>query len=273
MIAPMREISSTGNPLVKAVSALVSKSSERKKQGAFVIEGIRAFREAPPDRIKTIFVTDAFLEKCRTEDAGTIYGIESASCDKYRVSEDVMHRLSDTMHPQGILAVAEMRSSFVSDMFPQDRPPLIIVAERLQDPGNLGTVIRSGEGAGITGLMLAGDTVDPYNPKTVRGTMGSIFRVPVVSCRDIKEAVGLLREHGVTIYAADADGVCDYDRADLTAGCAFIVGNEGAGLTDDAKSLADALIRIPMLGSLESLNAAVCASVLMYEAARQRRNV
>ena len=273
MITGMREITSTGNPLVRSVSALVSKSSERRKQGAFVIEGARAFREAPPERVRELFVTDAFLQKCADEDPKLAEQTASLRCDSYLVTDDVMRRLSDTQHPQGILAVVKTEAASPDDLFPDGAVPLIIVAEHLQDPGNLGTIIRCGEGAGITGVILAGDTVDPYNPKTVRGTMGSIFRVPIVTCGDINEAALLLKGRGVKLYAADARGASDYDRTDLRDGCAFIIGNEGAGLTEDALRAADAALRIPMSGSLESLNAAVCAAVLLYEAARQRRNV
>ncbi|MBR5116265.1 MAG: RNA methyltransferase [Lachnospiraceae bacterium] len=269
----MRTISSTGNALVKSVSALVSRSSERKKQKAFVIEGVRAFREAPAERLREVFVSEAFIQKCLTEDPVLADRIGSLKCDSYSVTEDVMRKLSDTQHPQGILAVVKTDSASPDDLFPDGAVPLIIVAEHLQDPGNLGTIIRCGEGAGITGLILAGDTVDPYNPKTVRGTMGSIFRVPIVACGEINEAVNMLKERGVMVYAADARGATDYDRTDLKKGCAFIIGNEGAGLSDDALRAADGSVCIPMSGSLESLNAAVCAAVLMYEAARQRRNV
>ncbi len=273
MISGMRTISSTGNALVKSVSALVSRSSERKKQGAFVVEGARAFREAPPERVREVFVTEAFMQRCGESDPELADRIGSMSSESYCVTGDVMRKLSDTQHPQGILAVVDTGNTSPDDLFPDGTVPLIVVAERLQDPGNLGTIIRCGEGAGITGVILAGDTVDPYNPKTVRGTMGSIFRVPVLSCQGINEAAGLLKEHGVRIYAADAEGATDHDRTDLTAGCAFIIGNEGAGLSDDALKAADASVRIPMSGSLESLNAAVCAAVLLFEAARQRRNV
>jgi TrmH family RNA methyltransferase len=146
-----------------------------------------------------------------------------------------------------------------------------MILEDLQDPGNLGTIMRAGEGAGISGIILSHNCVDIYNPKTIRSTMGSIYRVPFIYVEDLKEAVTLLKDNKISIYAAHLKQSQDYEKLNFKESTAFMIGNEGNGLSDQLSNMADAYLKIPMLGKVESLNAAIAASVLMYEVARQRR--
>ena len=148
--------------------------------------------------------------------------------------------------------------------------PLLILVENLQDPGNLGTILRMGEGAGVTGVIMSSNTVDIYNPKTIRSTMGSIFRVPFVYVQDFSDAVSQCKNAGIKVYAAHLDGKNTYLGEDYREGTAFLIGNEGNGLTEDITKQADTLIRIPMQGEVESLNAAIACTILTYEAVRQR---
>ena len=143
-------------------------------------------------------------------------------------------------------------------------------SRNLQDPGNLGTILRMGEGAGVTGVIMSSNTVDIYNPKTIRSTMGSIFRVPFVYVQDFSDAVSQCQNSGIKVYAAHLDGKNTYLGEDYREGTAFLIGNEGNGLTDDITKQADTLIRIPMQGEVESLNAAIACTILTYEAVRQR---
>ena len=149
--------------------------------------------------------------------------------------------------------------------------PLLLLLENIQDPGNLGTMIRTAEAAGVTGVMMSRDTVDLFNPKTVRATMSAIFRMPFLYTDDLVGEIGRLRKEGIAVYAAHLRASRPYDEADCRKPCAFLIGNEGNGLTDDAADAADGRVHIPMLGSIESLNAAMAAGILMFEAARQRR--
>ena len=144
--------------------------------------------------------------------------------------------------------------------------------ERLQDPGNLGTILRAGDEAGITGVIMDSQTADIYNPKVIRSTMGAVFRVPFVYVEDLKAALLQLKDHGVHLYAAHLKGQNPYDQEDYTESTGFLIGNEAQGLSDEIASLADTYVKIPMAGSVESLNAAIASSVLMFEVARQRRN-
>ena len=143
-------------------------------------------------------------------------------------------------------------------------------AYHLQDPGNMGTIIRTAEGAGATGVIISSDSVDIYNPKVIRSTMGSVFRVPIYVSNDLKKDIDRIRGKDITVYAAHLNGRQFYDN-DYTKGSAFLIGNEGNGLRKETADAADIYVRIPMCGKVESLNAAIASSVLMFEAARQRR--
>ena len=188
------------------------------------------------------------------------------------VTDEVMKNMSDTQTPQGILCVVEQPSCVIDDIMENKSTQLILILEGLQDPGNLGTIFRTSEAAGVTGIIMSRDTVDIYNPKTVRSTMGSIYRVPFIYSDDIYSDAGKLRGHGIKVYAAYLDGSASYDKCDYRDGSAFMIGNEGNGLSNKAVSCSDTRVRIPMEGSIESLNAAVSAAILLYEAHRQRMN-
>ena len=148
---------------------------------------------------------------------------------------------------------------------------MLLVLENLQDPGNLGTMMRTAEGAGVTGVLLSRGCVDIYNPKTIRSTMGSIYRVPFLYTDDLLGDMDRLHEKGIVTYAAHLKGKGFYDEESYKGPTAFLIGNEGNGLTDELSEKAKQYIKIPMEGQLESLNAAVAAAILMYEASRQRR--
>ena len=186
------------------------------------------------------------------------------------VTDDVMKSMSDTQTPQGILCVVKQPSCVIEDIMGNKKSHLLLILEGLQDPGNLGTIFRTSEAAGVTGIIMSRDTVDIYNPKTIRSTMGLIYRVPFIYSEDLYTDLDKLRAHGISVYAAYLTGSVSYDKCDYRSDTAFLIGNEGNGLSDKALSHSDTRVRIPMEGSVESLNAAVSAAVLMYEAHRQR---
>ena len=254
-------ITSTANQQVKNLVQLKKKAKARREQGVFLVEGLKMFLEAPEDQVEQIYVSPSFLEKHEETVRGRKYEI---------LGENVFEHVSDTQTPQGILCVVRQPVYSMEDLGGSGKP-CVLVLEGIQDPGNLGTMFRSGEGAGITGIIMDKATVDIFNPKTIRSTMGSIYRVPFIQTENLREAVLDLKETGTRVYAAHLMGTCSYDEGDYTSGCAFLIGNEGNGLTEETAALADVPVRIPMEGRLESLNAAVAASILMYEANRQRR--
>ncbi|MCD8014417.1 MAG: RNA methyltransferase [Lachnospiraceae bacterium] len=162
-------------------------------------------------------------------------------------------------------------AAFVAAGAAEAWPSLIMALENLQDPGNLGTILRTAEGAGVTGILLGPGCADLYNPKVIRSTMGSIYRMPFYYTEDMRRDICALRGKGVRWYAAHLEGSVPYDEPVYREPCGFLIGNESRGLTEATAALADARIRIPMCGQVESLNASVAASILMYEANRQRR--
>ena len=179
-------------------------------------------------------------------------------------------QMSDTQTPQGVLTVLK-KPVYTEEVFFRGEKPFLMVLEDLQDPGNVGTIFRTGEGAGITGVLLTKTCVDVTNPKVIRSTMGSIYRMPFLYIEDVVSWKEKLKEKSVRTFAAHLKGKNSYDRESYLGGTAFFIGNEGKGLTDPAAESADCLIRIPMCGEVESLNAAMAAGILMYEVSRQRR--
>ena len=261
-------ITSTSSSQVKHVISLLSKAKERKKNNEYVVEGIRMVSEAPADLLVKIYMSERFQNN-NSEYVKELVKKQGISDDSIEiVADNVFDRMSQTQTPQGIMAVVRMKDNSLSDMLSGN--PLLILVENLQDPGNLGTIIRMGEGAGVTGVIMSPNTVDIYNPKTIRSTMGSIFRVPFIYVQDFGEAVSECQKSGVNVYAAHLDGNNTYLGEDYSTPTAFLIGNEGNGLTDDITKQADTLIRIPMEGEVESLNAAIACTILTYEAVRQR---
>lgn len=254
-------ITISANPKMKYVMQLQKKSRFRREEGAFVVEGPKMFLELPRERIRQSFVSESFVP-------GHEELIEKYGCEI--VKDAVFREVSDTQTPQGVLAVAEQYRYTAEDML-SVRPAQLLVLENIQDPGNLGTMLRTGEAAGVTGVIMSRNTVDIYSPKVVRATMGAVFRVPFVTAEDLEGGLKWLKEKGVRLYAAHLQGAVDYDGPDYCQNCGFLIGNEASGLREQTAALADARIKIPMCGKVESLNAAVAASVLVFEAARQRR--
>ena len=257
-------ITSTGNSQVRNVVALKKKPKERKEQDVFLVEGPKMFKEAPKDEIVETYVSSYIDKKFGSSDLlkGRKYEV---------VAEEVMSAMSDTKNPQGILCIVKQKHYSVADLLKEENP-LIMVLENLQDPGNLGTIVRTAEGAGVTGILMTGDCCDIYNPKVIRSTMGSIYRVPFAYTDDLHGVLKDWKNKGIGLYAAHLKGTLSYDQEDYKKPSAFLIGNESKGLTTETADLADHYIRIPMLGKVESLNAAVASCVLMFEAARQRRN-
>lgn len=266
-------ITSLKNNQIKNIINLQKKARERRAQRLFVIEGIRAFKEVPPALIKAVYYCEGFYEESATnreiiEKACKINPLIEVE----EVAKSVFSSMSDTVTPQGVMAVVCMPEFSLSDVLSVDRIPQIVLLETLQDPGNLGTIIRTAEGSGTTGIIMNQTTVDIYSPKVVRSTMGSIFRVPHIIVEDLTQTVELLKtEYGVEVYAAHLKGEKFYDEFDFKKPLGFMIGNEGNGLSDELSSCASSYLKIPMEGQLESLNASVAASILMYEAHRQRR--
>lgn len=261
-------ITSTANAKVKRLVSLKKKKRLRDEENLFITEGIRMFREVPVDRVREIYLSESFYHK-EKKILGQVLG-------KHRVqieilSDQVFACASDTVTPQGVLCLVKRKEYRKREIIEGDCP-FLLVLDNIQDPGNLGTIVRTAEGAGVTGILLSQDCVDMYNPKTIRSTMGSVYRLPFYYSRNIVEDLEELKKTGICTYAAHLEGKKAYDEENYCGPCAFLIGNEGNGLRAEIMERAQEYIRIPMKGGVESLNAAIAASVLMFEAARQRRH-
>lgn len=270
-------IDSPSNPLVKTLAGL-SNIRRRREQRLFLVEGVRAVEDAlRAGRYPRIALYDpdalaktergSELVRALRRNARHIPNLQEAT-------ERAIAGASETQHPQGVVAAFP----FVEWQTPtkQDRA-LVLICDNVQDAGNLGTIMRAAEAAGVTSLVLTPLSVDVYNPKVVRAAMGAHFRLPTFPEVDWGDVPALLESAGVPperVYATEAGAATEYDRVDWTGPAALVVSNEAHGLSAEGRRIAEGaggFISIPMAGGTESLNAAIAAAVVLFEAARQRR--
>lgn len=253
-------ITSPRNPKVVQAAKLL-KRADRDSERRFLVEGAQGVAEA---------LSGPGLETLFHRGPGQLVErAVAAGVECVEVSEEAMSRLTDTVNPQGVTGI----SSFIDvglDEVPQDAGLIAIMCD-VRDPGNAGTIVRTADAAGADAVLFAGDSVDPYNPKAVRSSAGSIFHVPHVRRCSVPEAVSAARSRGMRVYAAAADGEVDLYGLDLDAPVAFMFGNEAWGLPEETASLADATVRVPIYGRAESLNLASAATLMLYETSRSRR--
>lgn len=259
-------ITSESNGQIKELIKLQKQARERRKTNKFVAEGIKMVQEAINfNKLDKIYVSESAFEKTSKKLGKKIDDISYEV-----VSDNVFKQISDTVTPQGVLAVVNMPEYDIKDILSDEKRAWVLLDD-LRDPGNLGTIIRTSEGAGMSGVIMSKESVDLFNPKVVRATMGAIFRVPFCYVSSLTDIIDEIRESGYEVYATAMEGSVVYDHADYTKGAAFIIGNEANGVSDKVFERASTRIRIPMEGKLESLNAAVSAAIIMYEIARQKR--
>lgn len=257
-------ITSSSNTQIKELLALLKKSRERKEKKAFVIEGRKMFDEICQERSRVI---KAFFSESYWKEQYASGGVPDVPYEI--VSDTVFDAVAETVTPQGVLAIVRMPEYSLERMLAA--AGTLVLLENLRDPGNLGTIIRTAEAAGVSGVILSRESVDIYNPKVIRSTMGAVYRVPFLYAEDFMAMLHQLREEKVTLLAAHLKGEKSFDKADYSGKVGILIGNEANGLSDAAADLANEKVRIPMAGSVESLNAAVAAALLMYEAFRKQK--
>lgn len=255
-------ITSSQNAKIKLVRALLGRARERREANAFVVEGVRLVEEAANYKWPFQFVLygETLSERGKVQ----VEGLKSQGVEVEAVSESLMKSLSETETPQGILAVLECAQLPIPNF-----PDFLLIPDQVRDPGNLGTLFRSAAATGVQAVLLPPETVDAFSPKVVRSGMGAHFRLPIRSMTwdEIRKLT-----HGLAVYLADMDGRSCWET-DLRKPLAFIVGGEAEGASPEAQAFATDKISIPMAGNVESLNAGVAGSVLMFETVRQRYNV
>ena len=257
-------ITSVGNERIKAAARL-SKRRHRHETGTMLLEGVRLVRDAWQAGVRplAVFVAPTLLSGNQPAQDLALE-IESAGIELVSCSEPVFGKLTGTVTPQGIAAVVPLPALPMPD-----DADLLLLLDRVRDPGNAGTLLRSAEAAGVQAVIFCPDTVDPYNDKVVRAAMGAHFRLPICVCQawtQVRDVLG----PGLQLYLADAGGEQSYDAVDWTVPSALVVGGEADGAGADARAAATA-IQIPMLGAVDSLNAGMAGAVILFEAARQRR--
>jgi len=252
-------ITSSQNPKLKLARALMGRAKERREANAFVVEGVRLIEEAVTAGWKFQFVL--FSDGLSERGLDLVKILTAYRIDVEEVSGDLLQKVSETETPQGLLAVLEFTEFPIPEV-----PDFILIPDRIRDPGNLGTLLRTAAATGVQAVLLPPDTTDAFAPKVLRAGMGAHFRLPIHSLtwEDIKA-----QTNGLEIYLSDMDGQSCWDT-DLRKPLALIVGSEAEGASDEARRLAAQKICIPMAGKVESLNAGVAGSVLMFEVVRQR---
>lgn len=278
----MEIISSKDNKRIKYIRSLLEKGSIRKKNHSFVVEGIKLVDEALEyGGVLDIIVSKSLYEEIVSGDLSRnallsdngkhIIKQVKQGTSLTVVSDAVFKSVSETITPQGILAVVDMPESgllegdYLKKAYEKSGKIKLLVLEDTADPGNLGTIMRTAEAAGVTGVIMGKGTVDIFNPKVVRSTMGSIFRLPFSYVDDLKAVILGLKRDGISFYATHLKGKESYRDISYSDKAGILIGNEARGLSDEIANLADTYVIIPMQGKVESLNAAVAAALMMYE--------
>jgi len=253
-------ISSTQNPMIKSLVLLQKKKSERKKENLFIVEGIKCVNEIPQNyNVKYYITTPDFTKE-------QIPALETGKW--FIVTDEVYKALSETTSPQGVMAVVEMPCIRLEDL-QGDKQAFYLVLENIQDPGNLGTIIRTAHAFGVKAVLISKGSVDLYSPKVVRSTMGSLFHIPLVIDYEIEEYINYLKDNGFTIYATALEEARPLFDTQFNSQLAIVIGNEANGVSQYIKENIDYKVMIPMPGGSESLNASVATSICIYEVMRQ----
>lgn len=265
--SPHNPISSKDNQSIKYLASLADPKA-RKKEKVFLIEGVKMVEDALRDKlgVKQVIASTSLTQH---HGKSVIKLAESRGIDILWISERLMDAVAESKTPQPVMAVVEMREHSEEALIAH-ASRLIVIAHQLQDPGNLGTIIRTAEAVGASGVAVTQNSVDPHNPKAVRASMGSIMRLPVAKIADVQGFLGKCNKAGFQTAATVLQGNRDLFEADLTKPTVVIFGQEGSGLQGSLLESVDLQLRIPMAESIDSLNVATSAAVVLYEALRQR---
>ena len=258
------EITNLQNPQVKSATELKQKKY-RLQQQCFLAEGLRTVEEAVASKtVTSIFYT-------AIEDERTRQVLEQAAAMQvklYCVTDQIMKKMADTDNPQGIIAVCQMQDTCLEQLLASGK--MLLVLDRVGDPGNIGTMLRTADAAGIGGLVLLKGSADIYAPKTVRASMGSLFHIPVLAGIEEEKFVNQAQRAGYQLLVTSLEGADNLYKANLEGRLAFVMGNEANGVTKTLLKAADKKVYIPMAGRAESLNVAMAAGIVMFEALRRK---
>lgn len=257
-------ITSSQNSIIKHVKSLHEKS-KRDKLNQFFIEGYRIVKDALENNadIEFIVVSDEYKSNDIDKWVNDLINIKV-----YYVSKELFKEICDTENPQGIIAVINKKIIHTNDILNFENAFLVIL-DNVQDPGNMGTIIRTADAAGASGIIVSKGCVDIYNPKVLRSTMGSIFHLPIIKVDELNNIIDELKQNDFEIFAAHLGGKNNHFDVDMKKKCGIVIGNEANGISDEVANKCT-LIKIPMPGKAESLNAAISAGIIIYEYVRQK---
>jgi len=267
----MDNITSTSNPIIKELKSL-HKKKYRYQYKKYFLEGIRSVEECIKynSKIEYIIYSESLLG---LNGGAKLYeDILKLNITIIKTTDQILKSVSDTDNPQGIIAVVNFKESKLEELVSNDKS-LFIILDSIQDPGNMGTIIRTCDAFNVDGVIISEGSVDLYNPKTIRSTMGSIFHIPIVFSENILDTVKYLKSNEITIMSTALEDSTDIHNVDLNRPVAIIIGNEANGVRNELLSVSNANIKIPMPGKAESLNAAIASSIVIYEANRQRQKI
>lgn len=262
----LKELSKRQQRLIKN---LKESKTARAKNRCFFVEGVRSVEEVFDSDydIRFVVLSDSFL---RSDDVLLQKIKRKVSDDKlYRVSNRTFSELTDTVTPQGILAVINFADEKIDDILKDNF--LIVALDRIQDPGNMGTIIRTADAAGTDGIIVGKGCVDIYSPKVVRSAMGSLFHIPIVQTEDLRETLIELKQKGGQVVTTHLSATQDYSDVNYKTSTVIVMGSEAEGVSQEIYDISDELIKIPMPGQAESLNVSVAHGIIAFEAVRQRR--
>ncbi|MCK8828075.1 RNA methyltransferase [Natroniella acetigena] len=261
------EISSFTNDRVKYLRSLYQKKY-RRQEDKFVLEGVRIIEEALQEqaKVETIFYSDYLLRNRRGR--RLLDRLEEGQIELVKLTDDLLQKIADTVSPQGVLAIANKVNYDAQILSGVNQ--LILIVDRVQDPGNLGTIIRTADAAGVDGIIMTKGTVSLYNQKTIRSTMGSLFRVPIFKENNLDKLIESFKEEQIRLIVADLAGEDYHFNVDYDQSTAIIIGNEAVGPREELLDAADKKIKIPLAGGAESLNVAMATGIIIYEVVRQR---
>jgi len=260
----IKKIESTQNPLIKNILQLQDKARNRKKEGLFIIEGLRelGLAQAGGYVLQTLLFCPAIL------DFEQVRPFMNEQCQGIEISKEVYQKLAYRDSTEGVLALAQMKTHAL-DQLQLPANPIILVAEATEKPGNIGAMLRTADAAHIDAVIIANPKTDLYNPNIIRSSVGCLF-TNQIAIATTDEAIAFLKEKGINTYAATLQNSCSYHTQDYTTPTAFVVGTEATGLTEAWRESSTQNIIIPMSGTIDSMNVSVAASILLFEAKRQR---
>lgn len=263
-------ITSYSNKLIKEIRKL-NKKKYRNKKKLFFIEGIRIIEDSFKSNcdIQYIIYSNKLYNTSRGREL--INKIKESNIECYEVENNLIKEISDTENPQGIIAVLKMKENSLQEL--KEENNFIVFLDRIQDPGNMGTIIRSADALGVDGIIINKGCVDIYNPKVLRATMGSVFNIPIIYSEDGTKTLLEFKNKGTNIFVTSLDSAEYCYDTDFEKDNILVIGNEGNGVSQEILDLSDKNIKIPIKGKAESLNAAIASSIIMYEGLRQRRNI